>query len=435
MSLIDKILGREDLQKELQQVKIELEGQLKALHEACIVSETDVKGNITYVNDTFCEISKYTREELIGKNHRILKSGLHSDSVYQELWQTISSGKVWKGLIANKAKDGSIYWVASTIVPVLNEKGNPIKYVSIRFDISAEKELQETLNHKDKEVQELVISLNNAKKQLERRVEELQSETQQSINYAAHIQRAVMPTIPEVQDDFGEEYEIGIFFQPKEAVSGDFYWSARVHNKTVFFLGDASGHGVPGSFLSLMAMNNLEYLVKEKFTIHPDILLSELDKKIRQVLRHDTQVGPDRVTLNDSIDGYAILVDGASISIAGAMRSALIVEDGKPHQFIQGVKRSIAEKNAVTGVEFESKTITLTSGQTLYLASDGFETHLGGVDGHKKYGVSNFIELLNQLQVLPVKKRMEALKRVWSDWKGFFAEQTDDITVVAIHKK
>jgi len=110
--------------------------QLAALDQHDIVSTADIAGNITYVNDYFCEISGYDRDELIGKNHRILKSDYHSQSFYKTMWDRISDGKVWHGTICNTNKAGQNYWVKSTIVPFLDEKGKPYKYVSVRTDIT-----------------------------------------------------------------------------------------------------------------------------------------------------------------------------------------------------------------------------------------------------------------------------------------------------------
>jgi len=119
--------------------------QLEAMNQHDIVSTTDVKGRIIDVNQKFCEVSGYSKDELLGKNHKILKSGLHSKNFYKELWGSISQGNIWHGRICNRKKDGSVYWVESTIVPFLNEKGKPYKYVSARTDVSSLIKSQERL--------------------------------------------------------------------------------------------------------------------------------------------------------------------------------------------------------------------------------------------------------------------------------------------------
>ncbi|MEN7550141.1 PAS domain-containing protein [Rapidithrix thailandica] len=169
------------------EMKQELAARVELLNKTALVSESDLYGTITYVNEKFCEISKYTEDECLGKPHSILRHPETPKAVFKEMWETIQAGKIFQGRYKNKAKDGSYYWVDASIAPVLDEEGKPIKYLGIRFDITEQMnkqeeveklleqstEQQESIAAQEEELRQHMGEMKNAQEEMAKRQMEL----------------------------------------------------------------------------------------------------------------------------------------------------------------------------------------------------------------------------------------------------------------------
>jgi PAS domain S-box-containing protein len=143
--MAELVRQREESRHQLDQTLASLAQQKFALDQHAIVSITDIDGNIVYANDRFCQINGYAREELLGRNHRLVNSGYHPAAMFEELWRTILQGRVWHGELRNRAKNGGLYWVNATIVPFLDEHGAPYQFIAIHTDISERKRWENEL--------------------------------------------------------------------------------------------------------------------------------------------------------------------------------------------------------------------------------------------------------------------------------------------------
>jgi two-component system sensor kinase FixL len=179
--------------------------QLKsAIDEAAIVAITDNHGVITYVNEKFCAISKYSKEELVGKTHKVVNSAFHPHEFFVDMWKTISSGKVWEGEIRNRSKDGEIYWVHTTIVPFLDSAGHPERYVAIRYEIT-----DRVMGEEQLKIQAKKLELSNKELQDFASVaaHDLQEPLRKIQSFADRVRTKTSGSLPEDVNDYLERIQ------------------------------------------------------------------------------------------------------------------------------------------------------------------------------------------------------------------------------------
>ncbi len=382
----------------------ELNNSLKttndALNEAAIVSVVDVKGNILEVNDKFCEVSEFSREEIIGKNQNIVSSKYHSKDFWKNMWKTISNGEVWRGEIRNKKKGGEIYWVDTVIAPFFNKDGKPEKYIAIRFLITTKKENEKMLQQKNRHIT-------------------------QSIEYAKSIQEKIIPSEKELFIKFEEVFFV---YEPKDIVSGDFIWYNFDANTNTSFIAvvDCTGHGVPGAFMSVLGFELLEHIVISRGIHRPDIVLEEMDKSIRKLLKQD-----EDTLIQDGMDMCFVAIDHRNnkMAFSGAYNGMIIVRNGelielKPNKFSIGSNFHHGEK------EFTRQKVDLFKNDQLYFFTDGYPDQLGGAH-QKKFMKRNFKESILSNSIYPMHIQKDRFLKDFEAWKGDFF-QVDDVTMVGL---
>lgn len=265
-------------------------------------------------------------------------------------------------------------------------------------------------------------------RELEAKVKERTLEIEQqkkgitdSINYAQTIQESLLPSRVVLKSLFPD---IFIYYQPKDIVSGDFYWGGSKGLENVLAIADCTGHGVPGALMSVLGVSKLELAIER--TSEPSEMLSIVNKEVKKAL---SQTMPDSI----SRDGMDMVIINHNIikntlQYAGANRPFWLVRNGE-------LKEIKATRSALGGIApdnqlFETHSISLRKGDMVYLFSDGYADQFGGTD-NKKMMIRRFRELLLNISPLPLKKQKEELDRYFQKWKGNY-EQVDDILVAGI---
>lgn len=362
--------------------------------------ETDLSGIILDVNDELCRASAYSREELIGEKVSILQSSYTEFGKFTDLWNTITAGRAWRIELQNRKKNYQTYWVDVLIAPVLDAAGKVVKYFSIAYDISELMTQKEEVEFKNIEMTE-------------------------SIKYARRIQKMILPSKKEMDDEWDDYF---IIYKPKDVVSGDFYWFKRTVDKVFCAIVDCTGHGVPGAFMSLIANNLLNQIVLQQGIYQPGRILSELHKEVRATLKQDEEE-EGRNPSRDGMDMSIVVISkfDDEVLYAGANRPLFWVHQGALN-VVDPDKMSIGGEQLEEERVFTTQLIEPQDGDVFYMFSDGIVDQFGGPD-QKKFGTKKLKQLVmeNHHEKMSVQRALFNL--VWKDWKAD-DEQIDDVTMM-----
>lgn len=260
------------------------------------------------------------------------------------------------------------------------------------------------------------------KQRANRELEEKRREIQDSINYAKHIQRAILPKA----DDILSSLQCFGLYKPKDVVSGDFYWFARNNGKVLIAAADCTGHGVPGAFMSMIGIDKLNHAVQEKQLCRPGEILSSLNKGIKQSLKQDEHDSVSR----DGMDIALCCFDFSEnkLEYAGANRPLILIRNGELTE-IKPTKSAIGGWTDNETI-FHNNELHLQKGDTIYIFTDGYADQMGG-EKRKKIMTKKFKEMLMSIQHLEMGEQEKELDRVFNEWKGEL-EQVDDVLVIGI---
>ncbi|MDF3026824.1 MAG: narX [Fluviicola sp.] len=362
-----------------------------------------------YVNDTVVRHSKTSREVLLGKTLLEVFPQLEDSQLHRSMKKCMENRVPEQFENKMEYADGTSAWFRLSIQPV--PEGICVLSMEITQLKKAEEDLRrlnDVLDQKVKIRTSILAEKNN--------------EIMDSINYAQKIQQCFLPTERDFTHHFPQSF---IFFQPKDVVSGDFYWLKNVGNKTIFAMADCTGHGVPGALISIIGATVLNDISCADAPL--SAILQDLNRRIKEALKSENDD-----SLQDGMDIALCSYDPAQseIEFTGANRPLWLVRKGS-----SDLEEFCSTRVPIGGYtsnnqEFISHKISLSKGDTFYLASDGYADQDGGERG-KKFKTKNFKQLLAGMQLLPMSHQKKHLENFAETWRAG-REQLDDMLVIGI---
>lgn len=358
---------------------------------------TDPDATIEYVNPSFVHVSGYSSSEAIGQNPKILKSGNMPPEIFQSMWETIKKGLPWKGELLNRKKNGEHYWEATTISPICDDNGRIIHYVANKEDITQRKMAEEKLRDALKHISS-------------------------SIHYASRIQQSILVPDWLFQAEIPEHF---ILWEPRDVVGGDMYWYRPWVNGSLLLLGDCTGHGVPGAFMTLIANGALDQALMETPPGDTAVLLQRIHQLIQVSMGQDQKEGDS----NDGLELGACFLnfEQQKLTYSGA-RFSLFVADDDGVREIKGDKSGIGYRGIPRHVRFTPHHLELRPDRYYYMMSDGLIDQVGS-KVRCGFGKRRFMDLIQSLRSTPIQEHGDRIKQALLDHQGEQSRR-DDVTVI-----
>ena len=416
-------LGQIEFEKEIVQLNIDrFEGEKQEAIEdkvrlellSLVASQSDNiviimnhLGEISFANESFMRLNAVEDHEREGYLGKTIYEISNHDDIWSVVNECVSNRKSVTYESLNIGKGGVKFYGSALLTPVFNEKEELINLIVVENDISERKKAEEIIDQKNQDITA-------------------------SITYAKRIQEALYPAKVKMDEHFSESFIIN---QPKDIVSGDFYWFDQIGNFVTFAVADCTGHGVPGAFMSMIGINLLSQITNDSSVTNPATVLHTLDEKIKKALKqtgeyNETTDGMDLAFFEFDLESRKAN-GGVVLNFASAYRPLWLIRDGillefKPDK--QSIGGSVTAKKVFTNNSIETK-----KGDVFYIFTDGCIDQFGGVKG-KKFRTSGLQELLIEIHRLPLREQEEIITSTLSSWKGDL-EQVDDILILGFKIK
>jgi len=416
------------------QISMKMHGEMAqlmmAMDKNVITSETDEKGIITHVSKAFCDISGYTKEELIGQPHNIVRHPDMPKEIFKELWQTLKNNQTWEGEVKNLRKDGTFYWVHTIISPKCTRAGGSCGYTAIRYNITDKKEVEDLTDNLEIKIEERTLDLEKSKKE----VEAIHKHTRDAIEYASLIQSAVLPDNNDMRKYFSDQF---VIWHPKDIVGGDIYFfeELRHEDECLLFFIDCTGHGVPGAFVTMLVKAVEQQIVahimndETNMEISPAWIMGYFNRELKKLLKQETK---DSIS-NAGWDGGIIYYNRREqiLKFAGAETPLFYMTKDGEFKTIKGNRYSVGYKKCAMDYEYKETILEVEEGMKFYCTTDGYLDQNGGAKDFP-FGKKRFGNIIKENYKEPMAEIQEVFLYEMFEWEEQIKnnDRNDDMTII-----